>query len=770
MFDFFMLGFIQLFLLALPIVSLARSFRLERQIRVLQARLTALEGGAATPPSPSASQPPHIGATPAGTSAAPVRPAPVSGAQATVPAPPAPIRQPSVFQQRPSAEQQPNANTQPRTAVPPKRETPNDVESLLGGHILSRIGVVAVLIGLVYFYLWAVDQGWITEWVRVAIGTMAGAGAFVAARSLQKRSMTSLGQAVAALGSGALILTIHAAYAWYDLVPFMVAYCALLASVLVTMWQADAHRSVWLAGVASVTGMLVPAILSSANPSATGLLTHVALIDMMIIGTVLMVKRWAFLSSIAALGTVSWLAVGTMTSFPDSSAATIPAFLLLFLVAGPLVKTIVTRAGVAMDVTLSVSGVGLYMFAVVTLLAGEDYGVAWIVADAVALAVLAVILHRQYADRMMEAAAMITSIVLISVYCNKLPAWQWPLVLGASLVVAVGIARMISSILAMWAVLISGSIGVLTLLGPFTIAIGDHWPLYPFANVIVAAGVLLLLAIAATVWPWKQWTDALQPIDSVRSAVLLGGVFLMAMETFRIVRMVPQVSTDAPFTLDAWWAMLCGVAVFTIGSTIIGWLVPARSWTQSRVIPVSSAGVGALVLLLTSWSMVRPDTLDVILNARFTIEVLVLVFFIMATRSRRDRLPLEHAVSVANVIVGVLSFSILSTEVILPWQREIAEAVSARRSTEPSWNALHITLSVAWIAYGVVAVVTGFVRRKRTIRLAGIGVLAVAILKVFLYDLSFLDTPSRMMSFGVLGLVLLGVSFAYNRWKHRIME
>jgi uncharacterized membrane protein len=66
--------------------------------------------------------------------------------------------------------------------------------------------------------------------------------------------------------------------------------------------------------------------------------------------------------------------------------------------------------------------------------------------------------------------------------------------------------------------------------------------------------------------------------------------------------------------------------------------------------------------------------------------------------------------------------------------------------------------------------VTGFVRRKRTIRLAGIGVLAVAILKVFLYDLSFLDTPSRMMSFGVLGLVLLGVSFAYNRWKHRIME
>ena len=35
--------------------------------------------------------------------------------------------------------------------------------------------------------------------------------------------------------------------------------------------------------------------------------------------------------------------------------------------------------------------------------------------------------------------------------------------------------------------------------------------------------------------------------------------------------------------------------------------------------------------------------------------------------------------------------------------------------------------------------------------------------KVFLYDLSFLDRAYRILSFFVLGAVLLGVSFVYTR-------
>jgi Predicted membrane protein (DUF2339) len=748
MIDFLFLGLVQIILFILPIASLIRSYKLEQQIKHLKARLDDLQRQTAAQPhgAPVATHPVPEATT---TAVAPTAPKPLS-----------PVIEPP---HRPARQHTP-------VAASPKATTSVDVESLLGGHILSRIGVVAMLIGLVYFYLWAVDQGWITEWVRITIGTLVGTGAFVVATRLQRRSMTTLAQAVAAVGSGALILTVHAAYAWYELVPFFVAYCGLLATVLLTMWQADAHKSIWLAIVASITSMAVPAILTSPNPTITGLLTHLALIDLMIIGTVLLVRGWGPIASIAALGTMLWLGVATMGPMPEAPAIVVPMFLLLFVVAGPLATALLRRNGLV-DHVLGGIGASLYSFVVLTYITAADIGVMWMAADAVALAALAVLLHRWYSERLMESVALISGIVLVWVYSGKLPYWQWPLMHSASLIGSVIVARLIQSSHSMWSVAISAAIGLLMVLSPVIVAVDDNWLLYPFANVIVLAGMLYLAALSATVRPWRQWTLVLQPIHGIRSAILVGGVWLLALETYRIVSVLPTYMMDTPHTVDTWWASLAATSVFVIGCICVGWLLPARWWTQSRLVPVTMSAIASISLLMHVWAVRRPDLFTIVMNGRFTIEALVLLFMILASRSSRERLPWEaKGVSIANVMIGVMSFSMLSAEVILPWQRQIAEAASAGVSAERYWNGLHITVSVAWIAYGVVALLAGFLRRKRTVRLAGIGVLAVAILKVFLYDLSFLDTPSRMMSFGVLGLVLLGVSYSYGRWKHRILE
>ena len=41
----------------------------------------------------------------------------------------------------------------------------------------------------------------------------------------------------------------------------------------------------------------------------------------------------------------------------------------------------------------------------------------------------------------------------------------------------------------------------------------------------------------------------------------------------------------------------------------------------------------------------------------------------------------------------------------------------------------------------------------------------LAILKIFIYDLSFLDTLYRIFSFLGLGLILLAVSYLYQRYR-----
>ena len=62
-------------------------------------------------------------------------------------------------------------------------------------------------------------------------------------------------------------------------------------------------------------------------------------------------------------------------------------------------------------------------------------------------------------------------------------------------------------------------------------------------------------------------------------------------------------------------------------------------------------------------------------------------------------------------------------------------------------------------------IVAGLFWRKRDVRLAGLGLLALTVGKVFLVDLAKLESMWRVGSFLAVGLVLLAGAFAYQRSK-----
>ena len=85
-------------------------------------------------------------------------------------------------------------------------------------------------------------------------------------------------------------------------------------------------------------------------------------------------------------------------------------------------------------------------------------------------------------------------------------------------------------------------------------------------------------------------------------------------------------------------------------------------------------------------------------------------------------------------------------------------------------NAQDVTLSLVWGLYAGILIVLGFWRRLQGLRWFGLGFLVVVILKVFSYDLSNLSTPYRILSFVVLGIILLGISWLYQRYKIKIVS
>ncbi len=76
-----------------------------------------------------------------------------------------------------------------------------------------------------------------------------------------------------------------------------------------------------------------------------------------------------------------------------------------------------------------------------------------------------------------------------------------------------------------------------------------------------------------------------------------------------------------------------------------------------------------------------------------------------------------------------------------------------------------VWLSAFWTVTGLGAVVWGLVRREAGVRLGGLALLAIAIAKVWTYDLAELEELARVLSFVGLGLLLLVGAFAYQRIK-----
>jgi uncharacterized membrane protein len=71
---------------------------------------------------------------------------------------------------------------------------------------------------------------------------------------------------------------------------------------------------------------------------------------------------------------------------------------------------------------------------------------------------------------------------------------------------------------------------------------------------------------------------------------------------------------------------------------------------------------------------------------------------------------------------------------------------------------------------GLGLVVAGLLSGERVMRLCGLALLLMCLLKLFLYDLRELDPVPRIFSFVVLGVVLLGISWTYTRFRDQIRK
>lgn len=84
-----------------------------------------------------------------------------------------------------------------------------------------------------------------------------------------------------------------------------------------------------------------------------------------------------------------------------------------------------------------------------------------------------------------------------------------------------------------------------------------------------------------------------------------------------------------------------------------------------------------------------------------------------------------------------------------------------------------VRVSVITLALGIQglgSMLTGLLARERVMRLSGLLLLLACILKLFVIDLRELEALARIMSFVVLGVFLLAISWTYTRYREQIQK
>ncbi len=225
------------------------------------------------------------------------------------------------------------------------------------------------------------------------------------------------------------------------------------------------------------------------------------------------------------------------------------------------------------------------------------------------------------------------------------------------------------------------------------------------------------------------------------------------------------ITVAIPIRLDAHWIT-------------IGWLVEAvvLFWVGDRIHSdfLSAFAIGAVVLgvaRLLFFDNFHSTTL--IFNARMaTHGVAIAALAVMAWQGfkRHDETG-EKAAAIAVVALNLLALIALSREVADYYARQMADVRPVFGQWNPSqWSRFHrveivrdFTYSAVWMAYGAMLMVIGFWRRSAFVRWLALFLIAVTTIKVFIYDTSQLDRQYRILSFIVLGILLLAISFVYQR-------
>ena len=171
---------------------------------------------------------------------------------------------------------------------------------------------------------------------------------------------------------------------------------------------------------------------------------------------------------------------------------------------------------------------------------------------------------------------------------------------------------------------------------------------------------------------------------------------------------------------------------------------------------------GYLLLGITAFRLLDqpPPAHAFLFNERFGSYLLLVVCLGFSLWSARDSSAPEKSSRQAESAFLAVATSFFA---LIALSLEFWDYFGRASSALDHALAQHLALSILWTCYAGLLLLLGIQRHSPLLRWQALVLLGIVVAKVFLFDLSFLARVYRILSFFILGSVLLAVSFFYQR-------
>ena len=674
----------------------------------------------------------------------------------------------------------------------------SNIEKFIGENLINKIGIAITVIGVAIGAKYAIDNQLISPLTRIIIGYLVGLGLMAFAIKLKKNYHNY--SAVLLSGAMAIMYFISfAAYSFYDLFPQVFTFVLMVAFTLFTVYAALQYNQKVIAHIGLVGAYAVPFLLSDGSGRVLVLFSYMAIINIGIL-VVGYKKYWKSLYYSSFI--LTWLIYSSWYASrydqPDHFALSLvflTLFYTIFYLTFILYKLVQKEQFGVGDIFLLLFNAFIFYGLGYTILNDHDagkhlLGVFTLANAAVHFAVSLLIYRHKLADK--KLLYLVTGLVLIFITIT-VPVqldgnWVTLLWAGeAALLFWIGRTKKVNIYEQMsYPLMILAFISILQdWANQYHSYSGDVSHLTPIFNINFLSSILFIGAFSfINVINYKGIAETKNAIYRIFQFVIPSILLIILFNAFRleIAHFFKQQYINSEIEINGYGSFDEDIShfktIWLINYTLVFLII--LSWInitkiKSRILGLVTLGINAYVMFfflvdgLLVLSDLRVSWLikdEYFVRGGFNIGIRYISIALFGVMLYTNKKYL-------NVKFISLNFSKiydLTLHLCAIWvaSSELVHWMDIFRSD--STEAYKLGLSIFWGLYALFLIILGISQKKKHLRIAAIALFAVTLLKLFFYDISELATIAKTIVFVSLGILLLIISFLYNKYKHLIFD